>query len=281
VGRLFAAAVGCLLLLAGSAYADQVTWNDRVGEGGAALDIGSVVARWDGQGRIAVSVRFAGQRVIMPGDRITILFDTDADGATGSGGADHAILFEQQSGGGRAYLGAWNGSDFDTAVPQSTLRWSSEGSGLEVAVHPSQLGSPGHALRFWIVSSLGGAVDRAPDMGAFTLPPGAAPVAAPPPAAAPPAPPVRALTLAEARRSTRALVRRHLGGRARIARLRCRLAATATASCALRVRRRARRWRGSVTVRLLAAGGRRAAFSGIRVDPRCPRRCRRAVRWAH
>jgi hypothetical protein len=296
VGRLLVIGVAVLAPLAVpvSAPAASVRWYDSVGDhdagGGAALDIGSVVVSWDDAGNVGASVEPAGPHRLGAGDRITVLIDSDANDATGGAGADHAIFYEKYGSGDAAFLRAWGGSGFDVAVPQSTLAWHGQSDRVSVQLHRSELGWPSAGIRVWVVSPTPDAPvrDRAPDAGAYLLAPlpAALPSPSPGPAPAPtpgPAPaPVAAhgLTAAEARAAVRRLVRRRLGARARVARLRCAASGVSTAACALRVRRGAYRWRGAVKVVEGPRGRRRAAFNGSRVKVRCRRDCRRRVRWA-
>ena len=126
------------------------------GEDAAAPDITTVIVSNDDAGTISFQINIADRPALTPDMLIDILVDSDNNPATGepNSGADYAIELVA----GAVDLFRWNGSDFVSGAPQSSLIFSYTPAGPVIRVSALELGKT-KAFAFSIDAASGIAVD--------------------------------------------------------------------------------------------------------------------------
>jgi hypothetical protein len=132
------------------------TYQDSTGEDAAAPDITTVTVSNDDAGAITFQINIANRPALTPDMLIDILVDSDNKPATGepNSGADYAIELVA----GAVDLFRWNGSDFVSGAPQSSLTFSYTAAGPVIHVSALELGKT-KAFTFAIDAASGIAVD--------------------------------------------------------------------------------------------------------------------------
>ena len=132
------------------------TYQDSTGEDAAAPDITTVTVSNDDAGTISFQINIANRPALTPDMLIDILVDSDNNPATGepNSGADYAIELVA----GAVDLFRWNGSDFVSGAPQSSLIFSYTPAGPVIRVSALELGKT-KAFAFSIDAASGIAVD--------------------------------------------------------------------------------------------------------------------------
>jgi hypothetical protein len=114
------------------------TFADSTGELAGGPDITAVTVSNDDHGTLTFSIAVPNRPALTQDMGVVVFLDTDLNASTGDPsfpGADYAIDYE----GGTADLAKWNGSDWDSSVPQSSLV-SSYSSGATLKLNVADLG---------------------------------------------------------------------------------------------------------------------------------------------
>lgn len=114
------------------------SYQDSTGEDAAAPDITSIGVTNDDTGLITFQVNIANRPAFTPDMLLDIYLDTDKNAATGASqifGADYLIELQP----GAVGLFQWNGSDFVSGTPQSSLTFSYGTGGATIRVNAREL----------------------------------------------------------------------------------------------------------------------------------------------
>jgi hypothetical protein len=145
------------------------TFADSAGELAGGPDITAVTVSNDDRGTLTFSIAVPNRPALTQDMGVVVFLDTDLNASTGDPsllGADYAIDYE----GGTADLAKWNGSGWDSSVPQSSLV-SSYSSGATLKLNVADLGGIS-AFNFFVgfaeMQDGSPVADFAPDLGHAT-----------------------------------------------------------------------------------------------------------------
>ncbi len=126
-------AIGLVAALPAGARGPTFVIQDTVGDVvGAAADIQTLSVFNEDDGTLTFTLAFANRPALTEDDIVGIFLNTDNNAATGSAGADYALLMS----GSAQTLIRWNGTTFDVAPAASLGR----PNGLALSIKPSDLG---------------------------------------------------------------------------------------------------------------------------------------------
>ena len=116
--RVFALLAVATLLVAVPLAGADANFTDATGDGGGAPDVVKIDVANDSQNRVAVSIELAGNQKLASDSDIVVLFDTDKNVDTGSGGWDYYVLVASD---GSHVLRHWDGAQWVTS-PSTTAK---------------------------------------------------------------------------------------------------------------------------------------------------------------
>ena len=137
-----ALAVAALAVLAGAQLAGasraDLSLPDPAGDNGTALDVRSVTIAHDAAtGNLTITIPLPASATLPSGHRLVVVFDTDENPKTGSGGAEYIFAIDTAK---SFRLLHWTGTAFSqVASPTGSFTYK---SGATVRINKSDIGSP-------------------------------------------------------------------------------------------------------------------------------------------
>jgi hypothetical protein len=154
--------IALALAVAALPASNTASYVDRGGDADPAPDVTAVHVANDDTGLLTWAIAVANRTKLELRDRYVLWLDVDVNAGSGSLGADYAIVVDGLT---RSLaLARWDGR-WTFGVRQASLRgrWR---DGLVVSVGRDEIGRPAQ-LDFQVTAAAGGAVEKAPDRGAW------------------------------------------------------------------------------------------------------------------